>query len=49
MVDGKTNQLAWRGFNIDDIQLNDVDKDLADAANDVLKKFYKDAHIGVKH
>ena len=49
MVDAKTNQLVWRGFNTDELQLDDVEKDLPDAARDVLKRFYKDARIGVKH
>jgi len=49
MVDTKTNQLVWRGFNTDELQLNDVNKDLPDAVEDVLKRFYKDARIGVQH
>lgn len=49
MVDAKTNQLIWRGFNTDELQLNDVEKDLPDAAFDVLKRFYKDTHLGEQH
>ena len=49
MVDAKTNQLIWRGFNTDELQLNDVEKDLPDAASDVLKRFYKDTRRGVEH
>ena len=49
MVDTKTNQLIWRGFNTDELQLDDVNKDLPDAAEDVLKRFYKDARIGVQN
>jgi hypothetical protein len=49
MVDAKTNQLIWRGFNTDELQLDDVNKDLPDAASDVLKRFYKDARIGVQN
>jgi hypothetical protein len=49
MVDAKTNQLVWRGFNTDELQLDDVQKDLPDAVGDVLKRFYKDARIGTQH
>jgi hypothetical protein len=49
MVDTKTNQLIWRGFNTDELQLDDVNKDLPDAAADVLKRFYKDTRRGVEN
>jgi hypothetical protein len=49
MVDAKTNQLVWRGFNTDEIQLDDVQKDLPDAVGDVLKRFYKETRIGAQH
>ena len=49
MVDAKTNQLIWRGFNTDELQLDDVNKDLPDAAADVVKRFFKDTRIGVRN
>jgi hypothetical protein len=42
VIDARTNQLAWRGYNQDPINLGKVEKDFGEAVNDVLKKFYSD-------
>jgi hypothetical protein len=41
-IDAKSNQLIWRGYNQDSINLGKADKDFANAVNDVLKKFHSD-------
>jgi hypothetical protein len=46
MVDARTNRLVWRGFNKDRLDLDDVNEELPDAANDVLRRFYKDMRLG---
>lgn len=43
IIDARTNQLVWRGYNQDPINLGKADKDFANAVDDVLKKFYSDA------
>jgi Domain of unknown function (DUF4136) len=43
VVDARTNQLVWRGYNRDDINLGKPDKDFVHAVDEVLKKFYGDA------
>jgi len=43
LIDGQTNQLVWRGFNTDTINLKKPEHDFKDAVNDVLSKFFKDA------
>jgi hypothetical protein len=42
LVDARTNQLVWRGYNQDSINLGKTEKDFTKAVNDVLKKFYGD-------
>jgi hypothetical protein len=46
IVDAETNRLVWRGFNKDTLDLDDADEELPDAANDVLRRFYQDVHLG---
>ena len=43
VIDARTNQLVWRGYNQDPINLGNADKDFTNAVKDVLKKFYGDA------
>jgi len=43
LIDGQTNQLVWRGFNTDTINLKKPEHDFKDAVNDVLSKFFKEA------
>jgi hypothetical protein len=43
VIDAKTNQLIWRGYNQDSLNLGKADKDFTSAVNDVLKKFHSDA------
>jgi hypothetical protein len=46
VIDAKSNQLVWRGFNTDMLDLDDVEEDFDDAVGDVLKRFYKDIKLG---
>jgi hypothetical protein len=43
IIDAKTNQLVWRGYNQDTLNLGKAEKDFTSAVNDVLKKFHSDA------
>jgi len=43
VIDARTNQLVWRGFNQDPINLGKTQKDFTKAVDEVLKKFYDDA------
>ena len=43
IIDARTNQLVWRGYNQDPINLGKAEKDFDNAVNDVLKKFQSDA------
>jgi hypothetical protein len=43
IIDAKSNQLIWRGYNQDSINLGKADKDFASAVDDILKKFHSDA------
>ena len=43
IIDARTNQLMWRGYNQDPINLDKTEKDFANAVDGVLKKFYEDA------
>ena len=45
IIDAQTNQLVWRGFNTDIINLKNPEEDFKDAVDDVLKRFYKDAKV----
>jgi len=43
IIDARTNQLVWRGYNEDPINLGKADKDFQHAVSDVLKRFYSDS------
>jgi len=43
IIDARTNQLVWRGYNQDPIDRGKAEKDFRDAIDDVLEKFYSDA------
>lgn len=42
IIDARTNQLVWRGYNQDDINLGKAEKDFTRAVDAVLKRFYAD-------
>jgi len=43
IIDARTNQLVWRGYNHDPISPGKADKDFNHAVEDVLERFYRDA------
>jgi len=49
VIDARTNQLVWRGFNQDPINLGKTEKDFSKAVDEVLKKFYDDAKKGTRN
>ena len=51
VVDAHTNQLVWRGYDTDTLNMDKPDKALTKAVDDVLSRFYHDAketraHLG---
>ncbi len=42
VIDARTNQLVWRGYDKDAINLGKPEKEFGKAVDDVLKKFYSD-------
>jgi hypothetical protein len=42
VIDARTNELVWRGYDKDSINLGKTEKDFGKAVDAVLKKFYKD-------
>lgn len=42
VIDARTNELVWRGYDKDSINLSKTEKDFGKAVESVLKKFYKD-------
>ena len=43
VIDARTNQLVWRGYDSDTLNLKDPDKTLGKAVDSVLARFYHDA------
>jgi uncharacterized protein DUF4136 len=43
VIDARTNQLVWRGYDTDTLNTKDPDKTLDKAVNSVLARFYHDA------
>jgi hypothetical protein len=43
VIDARTNQLVWRGYDIDTLNKNHPDKTLTKAADSALGRFYHDA------
>jgi hypothetical protein len=43
VIDAHTNQLVWRGHDIDTLNTNNPDKTLSKAVDNVLERFYKDS------
>jgi hypothetical protein len=51
VVDAHTNQLVWRGYDTDTLNMDNPDKTLTKAVDNVLSRFYHDAketraHLG---
>jgi len=49
IIDARTNQLVWRGYNQDPTNLDKIEKDFTKAVDEVLKKFYDDAKKGTRN
>jgi hypothetical protein len=43
VIDARTNQLVWRGYDSDTLNVKDPDKTLGKAVDSVLARFYHDA------
>ena len=43
VIDARTNQLVWRGYDSDTLNMKDPDKTLNKAVDSVLARFYHDA------
>jgi len=43
VIDGRTNQLVWRGYDSDTLNMKDPDKTFSKAVDSVLARFYHDA------
>ncbi|BCS35054.1 hypothetical protein TBR22_A42800 [Luteitalea sp. TBR-22] len=43
VIDARTNQLVWRGYDKDAIDLKKTEKDFGKAVESVLKRFYRDS------
>jgi hypothetical protein len=46
IIDARTNQLVWRGFDSDNIDINKADKTIAKAVDNLVKRFMKETREG---
>ena len=49
VIDAHTNQLVWRGYDTDTLNVNNPDKTLTNAVDNVLARLYHDAKEAQKH
>jgi hypothetical protein len=49
VIDAHTNQLVWRGYDVDTLNTNHPDKTLSKAVDDVMSRFYHDAKSNGVH